>query len=205
VKTDPRGDEATTRDWPELCSAIPDINLGSLRGRYEGLSRHIASSCRFRAGLEVTYLAPTGPMSCPSRARLMSPNHGPATLTHSRPSLAWAVAATWARAVCSFASSRHHSALGLKSPAGDGFVQEPFSFAVVIWTVHSVLFGRSSGRPWSALQAYLDLTHSSRQRFSVWMRRLPQAPGAVPMAWAGWFVVSAAHMCPGRRAGRLGG
>src|SRR5580693_3731085 len=79
VKADPRGDEATTRDCPELCSAIPDASPESLRGRYEGLALRIASSCRFRAGLEVTYLAPTGPMSCSCRARLISPNHGPAT------------------------------------------------------------------------------------------------------------------------------
>jgi hypothetical protein len=28
---------------------------------------------------------------------------------------------------------------GVEVPARDGFVQEPFSFALVIWTVHSVL------------------------------------------------------------------
>jgi hypothetical protein len=38
-------------------------------------------------------------------------NRRPATSVHSRPSEFKAVAATWARAVCSFASSRHHNAL----------------------------------------------------------------------------------------------
>jgi hypothetical protein len=93
---------------------------------------------------------------CPCRARLISPNQGPATLIHSLSSEAWAVAATWARAVCSLASSRHHWALGLKS-AGGGFVKEPFSFAVVIWTVHSlssvVVPGRPLARP---IEAYVE-------------------------------------------------
>jgi hypothetical protein len=52
-------------------------------------------------------------------------------------------------------------------PARDGFVQEPLSFAVVIWTVHSVLFGRRSIHPWPGPEAYVDLTRSRRQRFSV--------------------------------------
>jgi hypothetical protein len=55
--------------------------------------------------------------------------------------------------------------------ARDGFLKEPFSFAVVIWTVHSVLFGRRSIHPWPGPEAYVDLTHSRRQRFSV------RAPG----------------------------
>lgn len=46
-----------------------------------------------------------GLTSCSFRSRLISLNHGPATLIHSLPSEAWAVAATWAKAVCSFASS----------------------------------------------------------------------------------------------------
>ena len=56
-------------------------------------------------------------------------------------------------------------------PASGGFVQEPFSFAVVIWTVHSVLFGRRPIHPWPPPEAYADLTRPRRQRFSV------RAPG----------------------------
>jgi hypothetical protein len=58
----------------------------------------------------------------------------------------------------------------IEIPARDGFVQEPFSFAVVIWTVHSVLFGRRSIHPWPAPEAYADLTRSRRQRFRVRVR-----------------------------------
>jgi hypothetical protein len=47
-------------------------------------------------------------LSCSCRATVISQNQGSATLTLPLPSDAWAVAATWARAVCSFASSRHH-------------------------------------------------------------------------------------------------
>jgi hypothetical protein len=74
-------------------------------------------------------------LSCSYRARVISLNQGPATSIRSLPSDAWAVAATWARAVCGLASSRHHWALGLKS-AGGGVVKKPFGFAVVTWTVH---------------------------------------------------------------------
>jgi hypothetical protein len=59
---------------------------------------------------------------------------------------------------------------GLKSPARDCFIKEPFSFAVMIWTVHSVLFGRRSIHLWPAPEAYVDLTRSRRQRFSVRVR-----------------------------------
>jgi len=104
--------------------------------------------------------------SCSSRAKLIPLNQGPATLTHSLPSDACPVAATWARAVCTFASSRHHSALGLKSPRAVA----PFSFAVVIRTVHSVLFSHRSSHPGPGPRAYVDLTRSSRQRFSVRVR-----------------------------------
>ena len=75
-------------------------------------------------------------------------------------------------------------------PARDGFVQEPFSFAVVIWTVHSVLFGRRSSHPWPGPEAYVDLTRSRRHRFSVREPpRLPRGFGAAPVAWAGCFAV----------------
>ena len=36
---------------------------------------------------------------------------------------------------------------GVEVSASGGFVEEPFGFAVVIWTVHSVLFGRHPGVP----------------------------------------------------------
>ena len=64
-------------------------------------------------------------------------NLRPATSIHSLPSEFRAVAATWARAVCTFASSRHHTALEPGFSVGLGFLQEPFGLAVVIWAVHS--------------------------------------------------------------------
>ena len=42
------------------------------------------------------------------------------------------------------------------SEAG-GFVEEPFRFAVVIWTVHSALFGRRPGRTVKACAAYVEI------------------------------------------------
>ena len=63
-------------------------------------------------------------------------NRGPATSIHSLPSECRAVAATWARAVCNFASSRHHMAPGTGLVAGRGLLQEPLGLAVMIWAIH---------------------------------------------------------------------
>jgi hypothetical protein len=65
---------------------------------------------------------------------------------------------------------------GVEVPASDGFVQEPFSFAVVIRTVHSVLLlvvGFVPGH-----RAYVDLTRCSRRRFSVRVRGRCHRPGS---------------------------
>ena len=65
-------------------------------------------------------------------------------------------------------------------PAAGGFVKEPFSFAVVIWTVHSVLSCHIAGRP------------SSRPEGLVLNERRPADSGSVCAVCAG----------PGSRPGR---
>jgi hypothetical protein len=72
-------------------------------------------------------------------------------------------------------------------PAIDGFVQEPFSFAVMIRSVHSVLFGRRLLRPGRRPEAYIGLTPPGGQRFTV------------PQLWA-WYAARCRRLRePGRR------
>lgn len=65
---------------------------------------------------------------------------------------------------------------GVEVPAGDGFVQESFGFAVVIWTVHSVLLVFVGFVP--GYQAYVDLTRVGRLRFSVRVGGRCHKPGS---------------------------
>jgi len=61
---------------------------------------------------------------------------------------------------------------GVKVPAGGGFVQEPFGFAVVIWAVHSLSSVVVPGRPSLGLLLRLTLKMNAIQSAAVQPIRL---------------------------------
>ena len=130
-----------------LCSAVPNISPESLLGRRRPVLAHSI----------------VWPALCRTISNLLGANRsdvllmqGEAYIAEPRPGDPHPFPAVRGLGSCSdvgqsgvqLGQFQAPFSSRVEVPARDGFVQEPFSFAVVIWTVHSVLFGRRSIHPW---------------------------------------------------------